>query len=195
MSEEEKVLCLSVVSRPLRRHRYSMGELAVAASDPIEDLQAGENQSNQAANYDDTPYSKFLSPEESPFSDFNADFAPPAPEEEEDNEAVEEILEPATEETEEAEESEKPGRKRFRRLKKPNFSLFEEVVDEEAELEKELNELINQDNYYGVVLPYDVENEFYVTKRKKDGRLIAALIGVIAVLFGLTIYLIGDLFA
>lgn len=107
-----------------------------------------------------------------------------------DPDAVQDVSE------EKPKQAEDGKKKKMRRLKKPNLSLFEEIVDKKAILEKEVVAKINQDGYYDGVQPYDVQMEVsqQKTKKKKDMSVVLILVMAIIVLLGILVYMIGDLF-
>lgn len=87
-----------------------------------------------------------------------------------------------------------PKKKKFRKLKKPNFSLFEEVIDEKAILDESINEKINQDHYYDVVAPFDAENQINIQNKKKGNRnIIIGLLALLGILMAALIWIIGDM--
>lgn len=85
-------------------------------------------------------------------------------------------------------------KKKMKRLKKPNLSLFEEVVDEKAMLEAEINDLINKDHYYDVVEPYDADMQISLRNKKKNNLILVGLLAGVVLTVAYIIWTLGGLF-
>lgn len=93
----------------------------------------------------------------------------------------------------EEKDSQPAKKKKFRKLKKPNLALFEEVVDEMAILDEELDKKINLDHYYDIIQPYDAQNQVIMQKKKSNKKILIGLMSLMGVLIAVLIWLIGDI--
>ncbi len=166
--DDKKYYILSIATKPLSRSRYRFDEVRGSKNETetVEQAVAGSNIEISAAPSEDVAHMVF------PIS---ADIT--------DRDEIEMT----------AEEEEKPKKKKLRRIKKPNLSLFEEIVDEKAILEEEIDQLINKDHYYDVALPYDQDNQISMRKKKQGNKVLAGLFILMAGIIAFITWTIGDI--
>ncbi|MEY8369605.1 hypothetical protein AALA24_12695 [Anaerovoracaceae bacterium 42-11] len=167
--DDKKYYILSVATRPLSRYRYRFDEVKGIQSEYEVGKDAAENLN---VDIDPALLEEAAAQADSPIATEAKD--------------IDESLE-------NTEENIKPEKKKLRRIKKPNLSLFEEIVDEKALLEEEIDQLINKDHYYDVALPYDQDNQISMRKKKQGNKVIAGLFVLMAGVIAFIAWTIGDM--
>jgi len=160
----QKFLALSVVTRALGKTRYRYSELRPKAEKGI----AAKITENQVPDIDDDS------------QPVNASF---------DSE-----ISPTPWESDAASSQKPEKKKKLKRLRKPNLSLFEEVVDEKAMLEAEVNDMINKDHYYDVVEPYDAGQQIARKRKKKNNLILVGLLAGVVLTVAYIIWTLGGIF-
>lgn len=178
--EEIKIFEIQIVTKRLLRHRYTMGEISVVANREL----PAEYHEGSGILMDNI---RLREEQEMLMAEVHVHAL-------QENASSNSEKDSADHAEHVSAESPSRGKKRFRKLKKPNLSLFEEVIDENLIIEEAIDKKINQDHYYDVITPFDADNQIAIQSQKKNnGIIIFSLLAVLGILTAALIWLIGRL--
>ena len=181
--EPIKILKLTVVTRKLKRHLYAL---------PDEIPKSNEEKSTYENEAAIDPAGELLNQSKDVLESRGYDIK----ELDLEKSTYENEIEPAAADLAKPESENEPGKKKkkkIKRLRKPNLSLFEEVIDEKEKQKQEAAAIINQDHYYDVVKPYDADTQIHLKGTRRSGKVVGVLVAAIAIVVVLIVWSMGDI--